>query len=211
MPLCLCGEPSPDGRLGADAGVADRSSRQSSSSSTQAHALCALLFLYRHVLADPRPWLDEIVRARRRERLPAVLTRGEVRRLFGALEGTPRLVAGVLYGGGLRLLEALRLRVKNLDFAANLIIVRQGKGDKDRRTILPEALKSELRAHVEWARRVHQKDWRAGSAPSPFRTPCSGSSRMPSASSYGNGCSRPRDCGATPRPVREAGTISTSP
>ncbi|HUP61942.1 MAG TPA: integron integrase [Thermoanaerobaculia bacterium] len=132
------------------------------SPSTQAQALCALLFLYRHVLADPLPWLDEIVRARRRERLPAVLTRGEVRRLLGAMEGTPRLVAGVLYGGGLRLLEALRLRVKDLDFAANLIIVRQGKGDKDRRTILPEALKPELRAHVEWARRIHQKDLARG-------------------------------------------------
>lgn len=136
--------------------------RERVSPSTQAQALCALLFLYRHVLADPLPWLDEIVRARRTERLPAVLTRGEVRRLLGALEGTPRLVAGVLYGGGLRLLEALRLRVKDLDFAANLIIVRQGKGDKDRRTILPDALKSELRAHVEWARRLHQRDLARG-------------------------------------------------
>ncbi len=83
------------------------------SASTQ--ALCSLLFLYRHVLDDPLPWLDEIVRARRKERVPLVLTRGEVRRLLGAMEGAPRLIAGLLYGGGVRLLEALRLRVKDID------------------------------------------------------------------------------------------------
>lgn len=128
------------------------------SASTQAQALCALLFLYRHVLDDPLPWLDEIVRARRRRRPPEVLTRGEVRRVLGCMEGTPRLIAGLLYGGGLRLLEALRLRVKDVDFAANVVTVRQGKGGKDRRTILPASVKDALRVHVEQVRRVHRRD-----------------------------------------------------
>jgi integron integrase len=132
------------------------------SASTQSQALCALIFLYRHVLDDPLRWMDEIVRAQRRERLPVVLARSEVRSLLGAMEGTPRLVASVLYGGGLRLLEGLRLRVKDVDFAANLIIVRQGKGDKDRRTLLPEGIKGPLRQQIEQARRIHQDDLRRG-------------------------------------------------
>jgi integron integrase len=132
------------------------------SASTQAQALCALIFLYRHVLEDPLPWLDEIVRARRRRRLPVVLARGEVRRLLGAMSGTPRLIASILYGGGLRVLEALRLRVKDVDFAANLIVVRQGKGDKDRRTILPAGTKESLRLQIEQARRVHRRDLARG-------------------------------------------------
>ena len=85
------------------------------SASTQAQALSALLLLYKHVLDDPLPWLDDVVRARRSRRLPAVLTRHEVWSLLGAMNGTPRLVASVLYGGGLRLLEGLRLRVKDID------------------------------------------------------------------------------------------------
>lgn len=139
------------------------------SASTQAQALCALLFLYRRVLDDPLPWLHEIVRARRKERLPVVLTRGEVRRVLGQMEGTPRLVAELLYGCGLRLLEALRLRIKDIDFVGNLVIVRQGKGDKDRRTMLPQSVKGQIRAQVEEARRLHQRDlgrgW--GSVPLP--------------------------------------------
>ena len=106
--------------------------------------------------------MNEIVRAQRRERLPLVLVKSEVRRLLGAMEGTPRLLASVLYGGGLRLLEALRLRVKDVDFAANMIVVRQGKGDKDRRTLLPEGIKEPLRQQIELARRLHQKDLRRG-------------------------------------------------
>ena|SRR5688572_427444 len=132
------------------------------SASTQSQALCALIFLYRHVLEDPLQWMDEIVRAQRRERLPLVLVKSEVRTLLGAMEGVPRLVASVLYGGGLRLLEALRLRVKDVDFAANMIVVRQGKGDKDRRTLLPEGLKEPMRRQIEQARRIHQRDLRLG-------------------------------------------------
>jgi len=104
--------------------------------STQNQALSALLFLYRHVLHQDLPWLDDVVRARRPKHLPVVLTRGEVRAVISNLEGTPRLMATLLYGSGLRLLECARLRVQDIDFAMNHIIVRDGKGAKDRVTVL---------------------------------------------------------------------------
>ncbi|HEY0591971.1 MAG TPA: integron integrase, partial [Thermoanaerobaculia bacterium] len=132
------------------------------SASTQGQALSALVFLYRHVLDDPLPWLDDIVRARRTRRLPVVLTREEVRSLLGGMRGMPRLVASVLYGSGLRLLEALRLRVKDVDFAAGLLVVREGKGAKDRRTLLPEGLKPALRDQVAQVRRIHERDLARG-------------------------------------------------
>jgi integrase len=96
--------------------------------------------LYRHVLDDPLPWPEDVVRARKPRRLPVVMTRDEVRRILGDLRGPPRLVAALLYGAGLRLMEALRLRVKDADFVARLIVVRDGKGQKDRRTMLPPSL-----------------------------------------------------------------------
>jgi integron integrase len=132
------------------------------SASTQAQALSALVFLYRHVLDDPLPWIDDIVRARRSRKLPVVLAREEVRSLLAAMKGTPRLVAAILYGGGLRLLEALRLRIKDVDFAARLLVVREGKGAKDRRTMLPDSLQQPLHAQIEWVRRIHRKDLAAG-------------------------------------------------
>jgi integron integrase len=132
------------------------------SASTQAQALSALVFLYRHVLDDPLPWIDDIVRARRSRKLPVVLTREEMRKLLGAMKDTPRLVAAILYGGGLRLLEALRLRIKDVDFAARLLVVREGKGAKDRRTMLPDSLQQPLRTQIEFVRRVHFKDLAVG-------------------------------------------------
>ena len=132
------------------------------SASTQAQALSALVFLYRNVLDDPLPWIDDIVRARRSRKLPVVLSREEVRSLLAVMNGTPRLVAAILYGGGLRLLEALRLRIKDVDFAARLLVVREGKGAKDRRTMLPDSLQQSLRAQIEWVRRVHRKDLAGG-------------------------------------------------
>jgi len=132
------------------------------SASTQTQALSALVFLYRHVLDDPLPWLDEIVRATRPRPLPVVLSREEVGALLAQLEGAPRLVASILYGGGLRLLEALRLRVKDVDFAANLLVVREGKGGKDRRTMLPESLRVALQAQVAAVRRLHERDLARG-------------------------------------------------
>ena len=107
--------------------------------STQNQALSALLFLYRYVLHQELPWLDDVVRARRPKHLPIVLTRDEVRAVISKLDGTPRLMAGLLYGSGLRLLECARLRVRDIDFAMNLIMVRDGKGAKDRVTVLGRA------------------------------------------------------------------------
>ena len=105
--------------------------------STRNQALSALLFLYRHVLGADLPWLDELVRARRPRRLPVVLSRQDVGAVIAQLRDTPKLMACLLYGGGLRLLECAGLRVKDVDFGANHIVVRAGKGDRDRLTVCP--------------------------------------------------------------------------
>jgi integron integrase len=131
-------------------------------SSTQNQALSALLFLYREVLRQDVPWIDGIVRARRPERLPVVLTRDEVRALLSRLAGPTRLMAYLMYGGGLRLLESCRLRVQDLDFGANQIVVRAGKGDKDRVTMLPVAVKADLAQHLEAMQAQHRRDLRHG-------------------------------------------------
>ena len=102
------------------------------SASTQNQALCALVFLYRHVLGQNLGWLDDVVRAKRPQRLPVVLTRPEVRALLGALDGVHWIMVSLLYGSGLRLLECLRLRVKDMDFSSHQILIREGKGHKDR-------------------------------------------------------------------------------
>jgi integrase len=107
------------------------------SASTQNQALSALLFLYQTVLELPLGELGDVVRARRPQRLPVVLSRAEVQRLLDVMEGTPGLIARMLYGTGLRLMEGLRLRVKDLDFERSQIVVREGKGDKDRVVMLP--------------------------------------------------------------------------
>jgi integron integrase len=130
--------------------------------STQNQALSALLFLYRDVLEVDLPWLDGIVRARRPERLPVVLTRDEVRAVLQRLEGVPRLMACPLYGAGLRVLECCRLRVQDIDFATNQIVVRGGKGDKDRVTMLPAVVKVDLARHLETVRAQHQDDLAVG-------------------------------------------------
>ena len=131
-------------------------------SSTQNQALSALLFLYREVLGVELPWLDDVVRAKRPSHLPVVLARDEVRAVLQRLDGVPRLMAVLLYGAGLRLLECCRLRVKDVDFATNQITIRDGKGHKDRPTMLPAALKTELVAHLERMREQHQADLRHG-------------------------------------------------
>jgi len=129
---------------------------------TQNQALSALLFLYRHVLGQALPWMDEIVRARRPVRLPAVLTEAEVRRLLDAMDGGARLMAALLYGAGLRQIECLTLRVKDIDFAYRQIIVRDGKGARDRATMLPENLVQPLQAHLGKVRQFHQRDRKEG-------------------------------------------------
>jgi integron integrase len=120
------------------------------SAATQNQALGALLFLYRHVLSIDLPWLENVTRAIKPRRLPVVLTRAEVRSLLAQLEGMPWLVAGLLYGGGLRLTEALQLRIKDLDLDRGELMVRDGKGAKDRMTVLPAALVTPLRAHFAY-------------------------------------------------------------
>jgi integron integrase len=130
--------------------------------STQNQALSALLFLYREVLHVEMPWLDDIVRARRPVRLPEVLTRDEVRAIIRQLHGTPRLMAILLYGSGLRLLECARLRVKDLDLARHQITVRGGKGDKDRVTTLPLIVETELIRHLAAVKRQHDADLHRG-------------------------------------------------
>jgi integron integrase len=130
--------------------------------STQNQALSALLFLYREVLEQELPWLDDIVRAKTRERIPVVLTREEVQAVIDGLDGPLRLLALLLYGAGLRLLEALRLRVKDVDFGRNQITVRSGKGGKDRVTMLPAAVRRDLAKHLEVIRAQHEADVRAG-------------------------------------------------
>lgn len=130
--------------------------------STQNQALSALLFLYREVLEVQLPWMEHIRRAKVPERLPLVLSRGEVGALLGELSGEVGLQARVLYGSGLRLMECLRLRTQDLRFDRHEIVVRRGKGGKDRISLLPPELEPALRAQIEEARRIHQADLKAG-------------------------------------------------
>jgi integron integrase len=125
---------------------------------TQNQALAAILFLYKEVLRQEVVWMQNIVRAKGPHRLPVVLTRDEVRETMKRLEGPSWIVAALLYGSGLRLLEALRLRVKDIDFAANQVTVRSGKGGKDRVTMLPAIVKEPLARHFEVTRLQHQRD-----------------------------------------------------
>jgi integron integrase len=133
-------------------------------SATQAQALAAVLFLYKHVLNSSLPWLDNVVRARRPKRLPLVLSRAEVRRVLDALSGQYQLVASLLYGSGLRVLEALRLRIKDIDLERCVLIVRDGKGAKDRITILPDSLRETLRRHLLDVRERHEHALKNGYA-----------------------------------------------
>ncbi len=130
--------------------------------STQNQALAALLFLYREVLAQELPWMDDIRRAKKPERLPTVLTRAEVTALLAEMSGVTWLMAGLLYGAGLRLMECLRLRVQDVDFARREITVHQGKGGKDRRTMLPATMIDALQGQLAETRRLHERDLAAG-------------------------------------------------
>jgi integron integrase len=131
------------------------------SPATQTQALCALLFLYRHVLSREIGDLD-VVRARRRPKIPVVLTRDEVRSVLDRLEGADKLFCTLLYGTGLRLMEGLRLRVKDLDFSLGEVVVHDGKGAKDRRTMLPQAIRPALEAHLRQVAALHRSDLAAG-------------------------------------------------
>ncbi|HEX7830645.1 MAG TPA: integron integrase [Thermoanaerobaculia bacterium] len=130
--------------------------------STQGQALAALLFLYRYVLNDPLPWLNDVIRATRPMRVPTVMTPQEVRALLEHFEGTPKLIALLLYGGGLRLLEGLQLRVKDIHFSRSEVYVRDTKGKRDRVTTLPRSAEPLLREHLERVRFVHNRDLSRG-------------------------------------------------
>jgi integron integrase len=132
------------------------------SASTQNQALSALLFLYEEVLDRRLEWLKDVARAKKPIRLPVVLSRPEVERLLGSLRGTPWLMASLLYGAGLRLMECARLRVKDLDLDRNEITVRDGKGRKDRVTLLPRSLRGPLLDHLGRVRDLHRSDLARG-------------------------------------------------
>ncbi len=145
-----------------EAFLTDLAARDNVAPSTQNQALAALLFLYREVLGRELPWMDEIQRAKRPRRLPTVLSEGEVTALLAQMDGRHGLMAALLYGTGMRLMECVRLRIKDVDFGRKEIVVRDGKGGKDRRTILPQSLRAALLAQVDEARRVHARDLQAG-------------------------------------------------
>jgi integron integrase len=132
------------------------------SASTQNQAKCAILFLYRQVLEIELPWMDGIVQAKMPRRLPVVLTREEVDALLGKMHGVHWLISALLYGSGMRVMECLRLRVKDVEFARRQILVRDGKGFKDRVTMLPISLIAPLRTHLTKVRALHDEDLRAG-------------------------------------------------
>jgi len=130
--------------------------------STQNQALAAILFLYRDVLKKDLGWLDDVERAKRPARLPVVFSKQEVDEILVRLEGTKWLMASLLYGSGLRLMECIRLRVKDLDFGYEQIVVRDGKGQKDRVTMLPVSIKEPLKRHLEKVKAHHEADLKAG-------------------------------------------------
>jgi integron integrase len=132
------------------------------SAATQNQALNAILFLYRDVLRKEIGYVDGVIRAKRPHRLPVVLTRQEVKSILGALDHSDWLMVMLLYGAGLRLMECLQLRVKDIDFSTNQIVVRAGKGDKDRHTMLPAAVKEPLARHLEIVREQHRRDLERG-------------------------------------------------
>ena len=131
---------------------------RSVASSTQNQAKSALLFLYKHVLGVELPWLNEVVQARTTRRIPVVLTTREVSLLLDQMDGTMGLVVQLLYGTGMRLMEGLRLRVKDVDFETLEITIRQGKGNKDRVTMLPELLVAPLQVHLAKVKQLHTAD-----------------------------------------------------
>ena len=130
--------------------------------STQNQAKSALLFLYRDVLEIELPWLDNVTKAKDAKRLPVVLTVQETQRLIGELDGTSGLIARLLYGTGMRVMEGVRLRVKDVEFTRRELIVREGKGNKDRVTMLPQTLVDPLQQHLVRVKALHEKDLAAG-------------------------------------------------
>jgi len=181
------------------------------SASTQNQALAALLFLYGEVLGHQVAWVANLVRAKNPPRIPVVLTRDEVRAILGRMRGVPQLVARLLYGTGVRLLEGLSLRVKDVDFEMNEITVRRGKGDRDRITMLPASLKPALTVHVQVVHLLHDRRVAAGAGWVELPGALDKKYPPPGASGAGSGCSRPPGTASTPPPGRLGAIISTRP
>ena len=137
------------GVVEVEAFLSTLATRDDVAASTQNQALSALLFLYREVLGIELPWMESVVRAKRPQKVPVVLSHDEVARLLAVLDGQPWLMAALLYGAGIRLMECVRLRVQDVDFGRREILVRNGKGGKDRRVPLPQRLHSRLREQVD--------------------------------------------------------------
>lgn len=144
--------------------LSDLATRGQVAASTQNQALAAILFLYRHVLELDLPWLNDVVRAKRPQRLPTVLTQEEVRRVLALVDGVPGLMLKLQYGTGMRLMECLRLRIKDLTFARREIVIRDGKGGKDRVTMLPQSLEAALQQQLVRVQALHAQDRAAGVA-----------------------------------------------
>ena len=154
--------PAEMGKHEVEAFLSYLAARRKVSPATQNQALQALLFLYRHVLEIELPWLDDVIRAKPKRRLPVVLSPDEVRDVLADIAPAASLPASLMYGAGLRVMECLRLRVGDLDFHERTIRVHAGKGGKDRMTILPDNLAERLRAQVESVSMLHQQDLAAG-------------------------------------------------
>ena len=150
------------GVVEVEAFLSTLATRDDVAASTQNQALSALLFLYREVLGMELPWMESVVRAKRPQKVPVVLSHDEVARLLAVLDGQPWLMAALLYGAGIRLMECVRLRVQDVDFGRREILVRNGKGGKDRRVPLPQRLHERLREQVDRVGLQHQADLLAG-------------------------------------------------
>ena len=155
--------PSEMGKTEVEAFLTHLAVARNVSAATQNQALSAILFLYKEVLGSPLPWLDEVTRAKKPTRLPTVLDVGETGRLIAQVDDPEMmLVVGVLYGAGLRVMEALRLRVKDVDLARRELLIRDGKGGKDRVSMLPEKLVASFRERIQWRKALHEADIAVG-------------------------------------------------
>jgi len=181
------------------------------SASTQNQALSSVLFLYEVVLGERLGWMNDIVRARRPARVPVVLSRDEVSSLLSRLRGPVWLMASLMYGAGLRLLECVELRVKDVDFGRGELTIRDGKGGKDRVTMVPVALKEPLREHLARVKGQHRATLPLVAEPSRCRARCQPSIRTRRVNGRGSGCFRPRGSMWTGRRASGGVIICTSP
>ncbi len=177
--------------------------------STQNQALSALVFLYREVLRQDFEWMENLERAKRPARVPVVLTEAEVKRLFAHLDGQNWLMASLLYGSGLRLMECVRLRVKDVDFEYRQITVRDGKGNKDRLTMLPDTCVDPLKRHLLRVKRYTSRTWRRVTEKSICRLRSSENIRTVESNGPGNMCFRRRSVRSIRAAARRGDITST--